>query len=69
LEILFVQVWGLGPGTGLGEYILPSLGRWTNNLTTPMGNGDGDGDGGIMAYFHERAGVKGAGLSDAMSTP
>jgi hypothetical protein len=56
---------GLGPGYGRGGSILPSLGRWAKHITTPTSHGDG----GLTASFHERAGLKVMGLSDAMSTP
>jgi hypothetical protein len=56
---------GLGPGTGRGGSILPALGRWAKIITTPTGNGEG----GLKASFRERAGLKFAGLSDALSTP
>jgi hypothetical protein len=56
---------GLGPVSGRGESIIPALGRWAKNITTPTGQGDG----GLTASFRERAGLKAAGLSDAMSTP
>jgi hypothetical protein len=55
----------LGPGSGRGESILPALGRWENNITTPTGQGDG----GLTASFRERAGLEATGISDAMSTP
>jgi hypothetical protein len=56
---------GLCPGSGRGESILPALGRWAKNITTPTDQGDG----GLTASFRERAGLKATGLSDAMSTP
>jgi hypothetical protein len=56
---------GLGYGSGRGESILPALGRWAKNITTPTGHGDG----GLTASFCERAGLKATGISDAMSTP
>jgi hypothetical protein len=56
---------GLGPGFGREEPILPALGRWAKNITTPAGQGDG----GLTASFRERAGLKATGPSDTMSTP
>jgi hypothetical protein len=55
---------GLGPGFVRGESILPALGRWAKNITTPTGQGDG----GLAASFRERAGLKATGLSDAIPT-
>jgi hypothetical protein len=54
---------GLVPVSGRGDSILPALGRWAQNITTPTGHGDG----GLTASFRERAGLKAMGLSDAMS--
>jgi hypothetical protein len=56
---------GLWSGSARGESILPALGRWAKNITTPTGHGDG----GLTASFSERDGLKVTGLSDAMSTP
>jgi hypothetical protein len=56
---------GLGPGSGRGESILPALGRWAKNITTPTGHGEG----GLTAFFRERAGLKVTGLSESISTP
>jgi hypothetical protein len=56
---------GLGLGSGRGESILPVLGRWAKNITTPTGQGDGS----LTASFRERAGLKATGLSKAMSNP
>jgi hypothetical protein len=56
---------GLWSGSARGGSILPSLGRWAKNITTPTGHGDG----GLTASFRQRAGLKATGISDAMPTP
>jgi hypothetical protein len=56
---------GLRSRSARGKSILPALGRWAKNITTPTGHGDG----GLTASFRERAGMKATGLSDDMSTP
>jgi hypothetical protein len=56
---------GLGPDSGRGASILPALGGWAKNITTPTGQGEGS----VTASFRERAGLKATGVSDAMSTP